>query len=252
MDNTIAQYTTTQKIYHWIKEHDDKKVFIIGYIGLALVLSTFISLFWLVFIVSIHGVLEYIKYKSRGNNLFIIVLNMVWELKLDFALILFSFVICLYVGFILGIAGLSGVARGGAAATRIASGGTRVTKSASRFLVIQRTLRAGLLMLDEAVFTIRGFVLDRNKKNNTSFAYNSDQRLTGKRDLKEVKATDSIEKEGNPLANLKYKNLTFADKLAIILGLASLLLIILAPVITEHNTYNMVLREIIVELRPFP
>lgn len=242
MDNSIAQYTTKQKVYQWIKEHDNQKVFIIGYIGLALLLSTFISLFWLIFVVLIHGIFEYIKYKSMGNSLRVTFLNVCWELKMDFALILFAFVIHLYIGFILGIAGLSGLAKTSTATTKIVADCAKTTQAATKFMVIKRSLRAGLLMLDEAVFAIRGFLFNRKRKINRSINDSPNPEL----------AQNATEKEAYPLHKLKYSSLTPIDKIALILGLASLTLIILTPVITEHDTYKVVISEIVAELRPFP
>jgi hypothetical protein len=252
MDDSIAQSTTKQKVYQWITEHDNQKVFIIGYIGLALVLSTFISLFWLIFVVIIHSIFEYIKYKSMGNSLRVTFINMCWELKMDFALILFAFVIHLYIGFILGIAGLSGLAKTSTATTKIVADCAKTTQTATKFMVIKRSLRAGLLMLDEAVFAIRGFLFNRKRKLNRSCYRKPDQQLTREAAEKEILAQHNPLVEPNPLNNLKYRSLTSIDKIALILGLASLTLIILAPFITEHDTYKLVINEIIAELRPFP
>ncbi len=41
-------------LYDWIVNHDDRKSFVILYILLAVLLSAFVSLFWLCFVVGVH------------------------------------------------------------------------------------------------------------------------------------------------------------------------------------------------------
>lgn len=225
-----------QRLITWIHKHDDCWYFLIAYIGLAVILSTFISLFWLVVIVALHAGFEIIKISNETNNKAILLKKVLWELKLDIALIFFSFVIHLYMGFVMGVAGIGGMSRLGAGAARAGSATARATSAtartiqsgarvAPRFVIIQRTIRAGLMMLDEAILVLRGFFLgDKTKR----------------------------EKKSSKTKKAKERQWSFGDWFTISLGAISIILILFAPILTEHNTYIRVMHEVLEELRPFP
>ncbi|MCG6118758.1 MAG: hypothetical protein MEQ07_11300 [Aquimonas sp.] len=70
-------------------EHDDRWLFTLAYVGLTVVLSLLISLFWLVAVVAAHAALEWYALKHRGfprQRLG----RTLWHLKLDVSLILFA------------------------------------------------------------------------------------------------------------------------------------------------------------------
>ena len=50
-----------ERLRDWVLNHDDSWIFIILYVGLAVVLSLWISLFWLLVVVAGHFVLEWIR-----------------------------------------------------------------------------------------------------------------------------------------------------------------------------------------------
>lgn len=227
-----------EKIVKWIHTHDDCWFFVIAYIGLAVVLSTFISLFWLIAIVIFHGIFELIKFSSNTKNTPLLIKKVLWEIKLDIALIFFSFVIHLYLGFAMGVAGIGGISRAGAGIARAGSTAARATSAtartiqtsarvAPRVVIIQRTLRAGLMMLDEAILVLRGIFFGNKSK----------------KEKKEYKKQEKIKKD---------KKWSFGDWFTVSLGIISIILIFLAPVITEHDTYRLVLLQILEELHPFP
>jgi hypothetical protein len=56
-----------KKILNWIAEHDEKLLFVLLYIGISLVLSITVSLFWLLFAVLLHLALEIIR-QSRNKT----------------------------------------------------------------------------------------------------------------------------------------------------------------------------------------
>lgn len=91
----------------WMINHDESRVFNVLYISLAVILSVFVSLFWLVLIVGIHFMLELIRQHHHCSRCARKVLGRsLWQLKLDFSFIAFSFVVDAYIGVLLGAAGL--------------------------------------------------------------------------------------------------------------------------------------------------
>lgn len=117
------------------------------YIGLAVVLSIAISLFWLVAVVAAHGVLEWFALERQGirdRRLG----RVLWHLKLDIALVLFALWLGLYVEVLFGLAGLGAAARTGAQAT-------------ARFVAWQRAIRGVLLTVDDAAQVARAVVARR-------------------------------------------------------------------------------------------
>jgi len=59
----------------------------------------------------VHGVIEWVRQASVDRSLISIVKRVMWELKLDIALILFAAAIAVYMDVILGVAGLGSAAR---------------------------------------------------------------------------------------------------------------------------------------------
>jgi hypothetical protein len=119
----------------WISEHDDKWAFTVTYIGLSIILSIAISLFWLLVVVLIHVLLEWVALKNKNEpQLF---LNLFWHLKLDLGLVLFALCLSIYMDTAFGLVGLGAAARTGA-------------QVSTRFIIWQRALRGILLTLDDA------------------------------------------------------------------------------------------------------
>ena len=126
----------------WIHDHDDRWLWTVLYVGGAVVLSVFISLFWLVALVAIHGALEWVRQRRIDPNTAGVIARVAWELKLDIALVLFAFVVALYMDLLLGVAGLGGAARVGA-------------QVASRGGAWARAIRGVLLSIDDAAQLVR-------------------------------------------------------------------------------------------------
>lgn len=105
----------------WIVAHDDSKWFNFLYTGLAIVLSLWLGLFWLLAVVAVHLALELIKQHHLRTQPSRVIAWSLWELKFDLALILFSLVVLLYMDTVLGLAGLG-------ASGRIAAQGARATR----------------------------------------------------------------------------------------------------------------------------
>ncbi len=126
----------------WIREHDESWIFVVVYLGLAVGLSVFVSLFWLVIVAALHFGLELIRqshYREGGKS---VVLHALWEVKLDVGLVLLALTLVLYIEVVLGILGLQSAAR----AAAVSRAGVRI---GSRAAAWERNLRTFLLTVDE-------------------------------------------------------------------------------------------------------
>lgn len=212
-------------------EHDDSWLFTILYVGLALVLSIWISLFWLVAVVGVHFLLECVRQRSiarPGSN---VLLLAVWEIKLDLSLILFALALTAYLELILGVAGLGGAARVGA-------------KGAARVGGWGRAIKATLLSLDDAAQIAR-----------LAFTRKSGRTVT---DSSQV-ATSGCEASGDsddrePIATVDPCDVATwsrGDRWVIGFGAVCLASLLIAPWLTEHTPSGLLLA-LISELHPYP
>lgn len=136
----------------WVIEHDDSWVFTLCYVGLAVVLSLLISLFWLIVVVALHAALEWYALQHRGYPTHRLGRTL-WHLKLDLSLILFALALGLYLELLFGLAGLGAVARTGA-------------QAGSRFLAWKQALRGVLLTLDDAAQVARALAKQGSGKED--------------------------------------------------------------------------------------
>ncbi len=114
---TCAGHGTVRE---WVLHHDERLSFAAAYVALAVSLSLFVSLFWLLVLVAIHLVLEWLKkryrgYEGRGHA----AIWTVWDVKLDLALALLAFVLAAYSGVTFGVAGAQSAGRAGILASRL-------------------------------------------------------------------------------------------------------------------------------------
>jgi hypothetical protein len=227
----------------WVVHHDEKRLFVVLYIGLALVLSIWISLFWLAAVVAVHFIFELVRQASLERRGPVMLAEVFWELKLDIALVLFALVLSLYMEIALGAvsAGLAGrlaiLARGGRLARLVQAG----AKAGSRFAGWQRALRGVLLSLDDAAQVLRALARGRGGAAAAAGAG------------PEPAATEVVEIESFSAGRWGSWGGSWSrgDVLATGLMLVCLGLIIAAPYITEH-TWASTLTTMAKELRPFP
>ncbi len=221
--------------YHWIIQHDDSKIFVVLYIALAVTLSIFISLFWLVFVVGVHFIFEWLRQRHLlPDGGFQIFARVLWELKLDIALILFAFVVTVYMEFILGVAGLS-------AASRLGQAGKIGLKGGTKFAGWQRAIRGFLLSVDDAAQVLRS--MSGVKKSGAS---NNPNNPEAKHISQLVDGHEKICRWGGWQAEW-----SCWDRISLAFAVLCFLLLGIAPWVTEH-TFFTVLHAISLELRPFP
>jgi hypothetical protein len=162
----------------WINNHDEKLSFTVAYVGASVILSLFVSIFWLIPIVLVHGFLEWKKAKALNVNRMRYVLL---HLKLDIALIIFSLWLSVYIEAsfgLLGIGSASRVASRGATVSRIAAGSRVAAKGGARILAWQNAIRGVLITLDDVAQLIRGVSRVKNRENGNSSSPLSSEKLT--------------------------------------------------------------------------
>ncbi|TVQ31900.1 MAG: hypothetical protein EA376_07895 [Phycisphaeraceae bacterium] len=130
------------RLREWIINHDDSWLFIGAYVTLAVVLSIVISLFWLLVVVGIHILFEWIRQRHTDRWTPGVVVRVLWEVKLDIALVMFALALAVYMDVVLGAAGLGAAARTG-------------TMSAARFAGWERAIRGVLISVDDMAHVAR-------------------------------------------------------------------------------------------------
>ncbi len=127
----------------WVINHDESWLFIISYVALSVILSVWISLFWLGVVIAVHFGFEWIRQRHVQKDGQPVLPEVLWEVKLDIALILLALALALYMEVVLGVLGLRSAARLGSA-TRA------VLRTNARFAGWQRAIRGILLSVDDA------------------------------------------------------------------------------------------------------
>jgi hypothetical protein len=220
LESTPSVVPWRTAIREWIDEHDHSWAFIASYLGLAVVLSVFVSLFWLVFMAGAHLLLEVVRHRRPDWSAGRVLAHAAWEVKLDFALVLLALGMAVYVDVMLGVLGIGSAARA-AAITRTG------VRAASRVAAWERNLRGFLLTIDEMVRVARAVFMIRRGRPA------------------EVPALAAAPSE--PWR----ARWGIGDRIAIVMGTVCILLIFAAPVFTQHS-WASVASLLVQELRPFP
>jgi hypothetical protein len=208
-------------VREWIADHDHSWLFVGIYLGLAVVLSVFVSLFWLVFMAGLHLLLECIRHWRAEWSTGRILAHSVWEVKLDFALVLLALGMAIYIDVMLGILGIQSAARA-AAVTRAGA------RAASRVAAWERNLRGFLLTVDEMVRVGRALVM-----------------------LRRGRKPESLPAHDSPQSRPWRGRWSLGDRIAVGIGVACVLLILGAPLLTSHS-WDGVAAVLLQELRPIP
>jgi hypothetical protein len=225
----------------WIVNHDNSRLFVVLYIGLAVVLSIWIGLFWLVVVVGAHFVLEWIRQAHLRDGFIPILFETLWELKLDIALVLFALALSLYLDLIFGVVGIGSAARLGAAARAGA-------RSGARFAAWQRTIRGILLSLDDAAQVIKAVLT--GKKRPSLAVIDTSNRVDAAA-LSPMTAEPEPDEARSGRWGSWGARWGKGDWISFGLGVICLLLIVFAPLLTHHTVASM-LMTLTQELQPFP
>jgi hypothetical protein len=227
----VGQATTLDRIHSWIVAHDESRLFMVAYIGLALVLTIWIGLFWLVALVAVHLLFEYFRCRHDGIAGLRALGAAAWGVSLDIALVLFALVLAVYLQVVFGLLGLHALGRAGTAMQVGVRGGVRLASW-------EKVIRGVLLSLDDAFQGARAVLAMKSKGGAGELDAVAPTRA-------ESPAAVSIERA--PRAS----GWSRGDLLATSLAAVCIALILIAPIITE-NSWNDVLSIISLELRPFP
>lgn len=223
----MNEQQVNETIPSWIINHDENKIFIAIYISLAVILSIALGLFWLCLVVAGHYVFELIRQYSQHKNLIRSSLVGLWEIKLDIFLVLFAFIISIYMDVILGVAGLSA--------------GTRAVATAgARFAGWQRIIRVILLSIDDLAQIFKAVGKSLSDK------------YVKKKHVSKTQAAKTESQADQPISTeVSPDKLSKGDIVSLSFGAICLLLILCAPLLTDHSMTD-VLKIILEDLRPFP
>jgi len=209
-------------VEEWIREHDHRWLFVITYLGLAVVLSVFVSLFWLVFMAGVHLLLEFIRHFRADRPAPRVLALAAWDVKLDFALVMLALGAVLYIDVVMGVLGVQSAARA-AAVTRAGA------RMAGRVAAWERNLRAFLLTIDEMVRIGRAATMFWSRRGG---------------------APPPAPAHGGNTAPWRHRWST-GDRIAIGLLAVCTLMILVAPLATSYSMPE-VFEVLAAELRPFP
>lgn len=217
-----------EKIYRYVVTHDERWSFILTYVTLAVVLAIVINLFWLAVVVAGHGVFEWIKQGAMVQDRIAKAMRVLWELKFDIGLVLFGLALEVYIGVILGIAGLGATARAG-------------VEAGSRAAMWQSVLRGTLLSVDDAAQVVRM----AGRGDGTD----------GELDILDGPMVDEYPVDGPTDLEGRLgpwvQPYVLGDRLSLGFGLICLALILAGPYLTPHDWPSM-MAALAEEMHPWP
>jgi hypothetical protein len=211
-----ARQSSPSPIGRWVETHDDRWSFTLSYVALAVLLSTTISLFWLAMLLATHMALEWWARTRRGDRGRTL-LAVVWHVKLDVTLVLFALALGLYFDVLFGLLGLGALARSG-------------TQLTARVVAWQRGLRTILLTADDAAIIAKAAT--HRRRGDPVPAEPADTDAAGARRAEPWRWSRG-------------------DVATVAMACVFALLILAAPVLTEHDVSG-VLGVLAAELHPWP
>ena len=217
-----ASASPATRVRDWIVNHDDSRAFVLLYLVLALVLSIAIGLFWLVALVGVHFVFEYVRARHHRAGRRAAVGAALWTLKLDLALVLFALSLALYLKYVFGVRGI-------AAAGRAASAAQVGVRTGARFAAWERVIHGFLITVDDMARGVRAVVVLRGQAAGRGGAA----------------AAVPVAPVGGR------RGLSLGDRLTLGFGAVCLLLILAAPWL-GYASWSDAFATLAAELRPFP
>lgn len=224
------------KIVNWVDEHDDRWSFIIFYVGLSVLLSIFMSLFWVALLMLAHLALETVRHIMLGMDRPF--LRSLWRVKLDIALVFFALVIGLYADTIMAALGLGYTARAAQAA--------RSSQLVTRFAVVQRGLRVVMMTMDDMT-RLTGAVFRTLSGRRQTVAQAVTQAVAGSAQNAPYDHDDPaiLATRGTP----PWQSPERGDWFSLGFGALCLLLIFCAPLLTKRD-YHETLHSITTQFTP--
>lgn len=227
----------------WVREHDERWSFVVLYLGLAVGLSVFVSLFWLLVVAGLHFVLECGRQAHYRGSRWEVGAHALWEIKLDVGLVLLALTLVLYIDVVLGLLGLQSAARA-AAVTRA---GARIGTRAAAW---ERNIRTFLLTVDEmARVAYAAFMVRKGGPGGKR----ARSRESGELPI----ASASADAEGDAVPAVPQPSAGWrgewglGDRIGMLLVASGIVLLLAAPFLTVHD-WGTAIATIMAELRPFP
>lgn len=200
---------------HWVTHHDSSWSFIVLYVGGAVLLSVFTNLFWVALLMFGHLLLEIWRHVViQAKNP---VLQALWHVKLDIALILFALVIALYAEMVLAALGIGQAARAGQA--------VRGAQMLTRFAIIERGLRIFFMTVDDMARI--GHILWKIARGQKIGAGTADAVIEDTR--------TQIRDEDTAHGRSGWRRLSGGDIFSLSFGAICVVLILLAPHVTGRG-----------------
>lgn len=230
----------------WVRDHDERWSFVVLYLGLAVGLSVFVSLFWLLVVGALHFVLECGRQAYFREGRFEVVAHAVWEVKLDVGLILLALTLVLYIDVVLGLLGLQSAAR----AAAVARAGTRV---GSRAAAWERTIRTFLITVDEMARIAYAAVLMRKGGRGAVGRVEASEAGVAAAEAEafaEAQAFAASHVAAEPGVGWRGP-WGLGDRIGLALVAAGVVLLLVAPLVTAHD-WGTAAAALMEELRPFP
>jgi hypothetical protein len=218
----------------WVRDHDERWSFVLLYLGLAVGLSVFVSLFWLVVVAALHFALECGRQACYREGRGEVVGHALWEVKLDIGLVLLALTLVLYIDVVLGLLGLQSAAR----ATAVTRAGARI---GSRAAAWERNIRTFLLTVDEMARLVYAAVMVRRGERGAAKA--------------REESAEPVEAPRRRLAapepSLGWRgSWGIADRIGLLLVVSGVMLLLAAPFLTPHD-WGTAVSTILSELAPF-
>jgi hypothetical protein len=242
----------------WVRDHDERWSFVVLYLGLAVGLSVFVSLFWLLVVGALHFTLECGRQTHFREGRLEVVGHALWEVKLDIGLVLLALTLVLYIDVVLGLLGLQSAARA-AAVTRA---GARIGTRAAAW---ERNIRTFLLTVDEMARIAYAAVTVRKGGPGAARRAAAEAEAlaaTGVAEAEALAASRAAEaraaaefpatESAPPDPGLGWRGKWgMADRIGLALVVAGLTLMLVAPFLTAHD-WGTAATALMEELRPFP
>jgi hypothetical protein len=235
----------------WVRDHDERWSFVVLYLGLAVGLSVFVSLFWLLVVGALHFALECGRQAHFREGRVQVLGHALWEVKLDIGLVLLALTLVLYIDVVLGLLGVQSVARA-AAVTRA---GARIGTRAASW---ERTLRTFLITVDEmariayAAVTIRRSAGAARRSAGSVGSAIEAVALEAEAEAAEAAAVRAVAAAAPPDPGLGWRGAWgMADRIGLALVVAGVTLMVAAPFLTPHD-WGTAAAALMEELRPFP
>lgn len=222
----------------WIVRHDRSLLFAVGYVTLTIVLSVFVGYFWLLVVVGLHVLLEWLKkgYLGYRPGLHRTAWTL-WDTKFDLALIFMAFTLLSYTGINAGVAGAQSVSRMGILSKQVSALSSRLAPMMARFTPVGTLTRAMGLRGVDVFFSARVLLL---RKADMSRAAADELHLLA-----------AAEQARVPVHLPWQQRLSRGAWVALIMIAVNLTAVLVCPLVTDHS-YASLAQSLVQQLHPWP